>query len=557
MAASLLGVLTIAIALRIWAFPARYQVLGYDELPYVQGSLELVEGIVPAYKYAPAGPQTWLGWAYAGGSVIRYLVAPTPEERSAPPQVRPFVAVNHALFDQYRDPSSLRRCIVVAGLAVSILAVAAAFGFGVRVGGVAGGVLAGGLFAVAPLMMELGEQARPFAVAWSLVAISLFLAGGRWRRSCGLSAVCMGLAIGSRIDMLALLPVVWVEVYRTARIGVGGGPAPTRTRAAAAVAQHAAWTLVATLLIAPWLLTNLIGNLRTIATVGFSTPPGGSVPLREVVPNVLFTEALAPVLLLLVIGTVLGLSRRRLPRPAACLFVLLLLPTVFKDTRHGFAHHGAVVTGLFLLAPAALAGLAGGGRVRWVTVAVALGFPLLVTCRAEVARRRGYVPDQAVEWLSTHVPTGTILYLNPTLALLNPLPTVASADALWQAEMDNAAAERKFRSGMTRFNLPHMDVPRALSEENMTVERVYRRGWYILGSRPQLPDRRYDIRLYGGSTVFEPHDPVADFARTGGVVIWRGEPLDGLGDPVAGWVAPSGVGTFIYCSPDVRRRLNT
>src|SRR5262245_58828212 len=86
---ALLVVRTVAVALSIWDFPFRYEVRGVDEYPYVIRSLELLEGMTPAYKYAPNGPQTWLGWAYAGSLAARYFIAPTAEEKAVPFQVRP------------------------------------------------------------------------------------------------------------------------------------------------------------------------------------------------------------------------------------------------------------------------------------------------------------------------------------------------------------------------------------------------------------------------------------------------------------------------------------
>jgi hypothetical protein len=94
-----------------------------------------------------------------------------------------------------------------------------------------------------------------------------------------------------------------------------------------------------------------------------------------------------------------------------------------------------------------------------------------------------------------------------------------------------------------------------LSEENMIVERVERRGWYILGSRASLPDPRYDIHLYGQSLVFTASDPLPEFSKTGGVLIWHGGPLAALGEPLAKWLRPDGQGTFVYCSPDARSRI--
>jgi hypothetical protein len=167
--------------------------------------------------------------------------------------------------------------------------------------------------------------------------------------------------------------------------------------------------------------------------------------------------------------------------------------------------------------------------------------------------KRSYIPDDATAWVEAHVPAGTIVMVNPIFH--DPLPTVQRSNELWQEEMNNDAAGKKFSAGLSRFHLSDTEIPRALSEENMIVERVERRGWYILGSRAWLPDRRYNIHIYGQSMVFGSTYPLPEFTKIGGVLIWRGAPLAGLSEPVAKWVNSEGYGTYIYCSADIRPRL--
>ena len=546
---ALLIVVVAAIGLRAWAFPARYEVRGVDELPYTQGSLELLEGMTPAYKYAPAGPQTWMGWAYAGSLATKYAIRPTAEERAVPMEVRPFVAVNHALFDLYRDISGLRRFVVVISVVLSVLAVAAAFAVGVRAGGVPGGVLLGGLFAVAPLMIDYAEQARSFSMAWSFIMIAVYFAACRTGKTAlwG-SAIFLGLSIAQRIDMLVLMPIVWIEYWYTLReLPV------TRRKVLGDLVAHAGIGLVTTLLVAPWLLTNIIGNLRTIATVRFSVPPGGPIPWTIPLFEFSWTEGLAIVAVLFVAGSLWGLFRRQLRRPVLCVYVLLLLPGILKSTGHEISHQAAAVLALFIAAPLAVAALSTSTRVLWAMVLLAVLLPLGMAMKEIYVQRKAYVPDQATAWVESHVPSGTSLVINPDFH--NPLPTPQSADALWQEEMNNDAARKKFQAGLARFHLGDLDMPRALSEENMIVERVERRGWYILGSRSWLPDRRYDIHIYGQSMVFGSTDPMPAFSKNGGVLIWRGGPVAGLTNPLMKWIDDQGVGTYIYCADDIRSRI--
>jgi hypothetical protein len=539
-----------ATALRIWDFPGRYEERGVDEIQYTQGSLELLEGITPAYKYAPAGTETWLGWGYAGSLAARYLLLPTAEEKAVPFQVRPFVAVNHALFDLYRDLSGIRRFIVIVSVLLSVIAVAAAFAVGARAAGIAGGVLLGGLFAAAPLMMTYAEQARSFSIAWSFAIIAMYFAVCRLGRTARWgSAIFMGLAISQRIDMLGLVPLLWLELWYAIR---EKEPARTFRQSIGEFAKSGMITLVVTLLVAPWLMTNLIGNLRTIVTVRFS-PPSTPVPISAALMEFFWTQGLGVIAVLFVAGTVFGLVTRQLRKPLVCLYALLLLPTVAKSDGHEIAHQTVAILAMFMAAPIAVAAISKSSWVVWSVVLASVLLPVAMAVRTIDQQKKDYVPDQATTWVESHIPSGTVVLISPSLH--DPLPTPQRADAMWQEEMNNDAAAKKFQKGVERFHLGNIDAPRALSEENMIVERVRRRMWYILGSRSWIPDRRYDIHLYQGSTVFDASDPAAEFLKLGGVLIWRGTPLVGLPDPVMKWVNSDGLGTYIYCADDIRPRI--
>ena len=181
--------------------------------------------------------------------------------------------------------------------------------------------------------------------------------------------------------------------------------------------------------------------------------------------------------------------------------------------------------------------------------------PLGQTIGLIVRHHQGYAPNGAVEWVNLHVPPGTILYTE--YSMHDPLPTPASAAKLWEEVTDDSAWRKKFESGMQRFHLDLSQMPRALSEENLVQERGNRRGQFILGGRTDLPEPRFDVRIYNGSPLFGVQDVASAFAQTGGVVIWTGNPAPAsFGQPVASWINRAGGGTFIYCSADVQSRLH-
>ncbi len=99
---------------------------------------------------------------------------------------------------------------------------------------------------------------------------------------------------------------------------------------------------------------------------------------------------------------------------------------------------------------------------------------------------------------------------------------------------------------------------RAFSEDNMIVEKGLRREWFILGSRPFIPDPRFDIRIFSESVVFSVKDISAEFKRTGGILVCNdadGVMPSDVGTPIAQWLDYQGLGVRIYCSPDVFKQL--
>ncbi|HVI77872.1 MAG TPA: hypothetical protein VM715_06855, partial [Candidatus Acidoferrum sp.] len=141
----------------------------------------------------------------------------------------------------------------------------------------------------------------------------------------------------------------------------------------------------------------------------------------------------------------------------------------------------------------------------------------------------------------------------------NPLPTSAAADTTWSEVASVDAYRKKFESGSKRFSVDVAEIPRALSEVNLALERANRRCFFILGGCDWVAAPRYDVRVFQSGPVFGIRDLPTVFGQTGGVVVVRSsreDPLvQQLGKPDVAWLNSGGDGTRIYCSADVQGRL--
>ncbi|HEX8916050.1 MAG TPA: hypothetical protein VF796_27125, partial [Humisphaera sp.] len=273
--ALLAGLMIAAAVLRWYATPDRYRIEDGDEFYYLQGGANVWEGLPPAMHYGFAGPQTWFAWAYTGATTARYLLAPTPEESAVPLVYRPYVATDHAIWDMYHDMSGLRALYIAVSAATAVVAVAAGFAYGRRRGGLPGAVLLGGLAATLPVLVVHGGMAKPYAVGWACVLFAAYFAGGAAdRRRAWWSAVFMGLAASSRVELLAAAPVVVLAELWPARASVRGF--------VAAVTRYGLVMAVTIVVASPWAVTNFLGNLRAIATIRFG-PPATQVSVGDAV----------------------------------------------------------------------------------------------------------------------------------------------------------------------------------------------------------------------------------------------------------------------------------
>jgi hypothetical protein len=543
------SLLAIALIVRLVHWPALHEVRDSDELGYAWGSLQLLEGNLPAIHYAPAGPQTWLGWAAGGCVFLKHLAFPDRHAAGMPPQLRPFVAMDRTLFDAYRDLGPLRQFWILVSFACSIGGVIGFYRLGLIISGAAGAIFAGGTVALLPLFVEFSVQARPYIVAWSFGIITLLLSFASARPNARrFGAIFMGLAIGSRVDMAMLLPVVWSVLW-------AAEPRETRLRA---FMEYHVITILTFLVVAPWYLMTLLAGLRAIGTIRAST-----TGLVITAPLTMFRQAVweqgmfvhVP-LFLLGVGVLFFKHPRR---PLLGLYLLLVGYSIFKGAAFGFRYQGAPII------LATLCGLWGltilqrySAIVALGTSVVALALPLVQTTQMVAKTREEYVQDDATRWVEQHVQPGSIVYIRPWIS--NLLPTREASEAGWTETSAATAYERKFRSGLQRFDLNASDVPRALSEVNLALERGNRRFLFILGGHESLDEPRYDTRVFQTGPAFGVRDLPATFKQTGGVVILRGPAYDPLVSslgmkPTIAWLGRSGEGTRVYCSPDLIARL--
>jgi hypothetical protein len=428
-------------------------------------------------------------------------------------------------------------------------AVWAAFWLGMKRGGPAGAVLVGGFVATVPLFVEFTAMARPYATAWYFGVLAMHAAivraGAARRWGAG---IFLGLAVGSRVEMLALAPMLLWEFWneRDAR------PLIWTWISVAGLAVATA------LLSAPWLFTQLIANLRTIATVRFGPNPLGPTSLASALLWASWNQGMAILFVLAAIAPFVhrGPQRLRLLVLAAYVACGVLSMAGGTGTIY-FDQQGVILLMVILLAAWAWPLWTGWPtRVSVSAACVILLLPLLQSVRVAIQLRQSYAPDGSAAWIEEHVRPGTLVYTDTPIHRL--LPTAKCAQRLWAQVTDEAAWPRKFQSGLVRFSLPAFETPRVLSEASLVQERDIPRSYFILGGEQDLPEPRFDLMPYTNSVMYgiRDSDLVKDFKQTGGVVVWHplygAQPPSALGKPVVQWTSPDGNSICVFCSPDVR-----
>ncbi|MBX3498057.1 MAG: glycosyltransferase family 39 protein [Alphaproteobacteria bacterium] len=521
-----------AIALRLVAFPAGHAPPESDEVGYLGDGLLLLEGITPAYKFVPAGVLTWFTAMIGGIDAAWRLIAGGAAFAAVPGMLKPIAALEATLFAHYADLSSLRLvtvgAIVVLSCVTALLAARRA-------------LVAGALAASFPMFVEMSTEARPYAIAWSLALLALLVAQREGRGRVVGAGILVGLAVGTRIDMVMVGPLVLLLQWRAA-----GGRPPWRDFALTILVAALAFVVIA-----PWYLTHLLGNLRYIISVRMldPRPPPGAPPIWLT----FWQEGLMLPAMAALAGLAAAAWYRRWPEALAGAWLLLLAVMALKPSPFGLRHDGALVVATVGLMPIALHAL--GELVsqnRRAVAMLAIGLAVVAPAFAIGASdawylRRAHAPDQAVAWIERNVPPGTRIYITDRIDV--PLPTPEAADRIWALVARPDAWRDKLRLGLDRFGLGGGPVPRALSEEHIHQERGAHRRFYILGASISPSRPRYDLHVVSDGGRFDV--PLAEAARRicaeGGVLLHHGEPIAGLPAPAASWQhAPGGSVTRIH-----------
>lgn len=521
-----------AVALRVIAFPDGHAPTASDEAGYLGDGLLLLEGITPAYKFVPSGLLTWLTALIAGIETLWRLVTGGAASADVPGMLKPLAALEATLFANYADLATLRVIAIVAIVVVSCVATLIT---------ARRSCIAGALAATLPMFVELSTEARPYAIAWSLALLALLMAQREGRGRVVGAGVLIGLAVGTRIDMVMLGPLVLILQWRSA-----SGRPPWRDFAVTIGTAALAFVVVA-----PWYLTHLLGNLRYILSVRLLDPQHAAVAPK--VWQVFWSEGLMLPVIAALAGLAVAALRRRWPDALAGLWLLLLTVIASKPSAFGLRHDGALVVATIGLLPIALDALSEHlPQARRNFALLGLG-AIVVTPAVAIAvvdagtLRYARSADQAVAWIERNVPAGTKVYVMDRIDL--PLPTPEAAERIWTSVAAPDAWREKLRLGLERFKLASGAVPRALSEEHIYQERGIHRRFYILGAPVDRQRPRYDLYVVSDGGRFDV--PLAEAARRicaeGGVLVHFGEPIAGLPPPAVSWAhAPGGFVTRVH-----------
>jgi len=246
----------------------------------------------------------------------------------------------------------------------------------------AGGADRPGMTAAMPLMVDLGVQRRPYMMGWALGLIAPLCNSAEERTTA--AAIVMGLAVGTRIDMLVLLPLAWRICGPRALLPPGG-------RAILALAA------MTSLLIArvaadqsPWKSAHNRDGARAEPNGTASTP-------LETLREICIHQGLGVTNSSRGRGLFLAPPGRSKPRWAAAIYVLLLAVSMFKATHFGLSHQGGPIVALIAFSRRASAVGAGWRGLAWALAALALGPPLISSVRDIAATRRAYTPSYATQ----------------------------------------------------------------------------------------------------------------------------------------------------------------
>jgi hypothetical protein len=536
----LLLLLGLALSLRLWNFPKPGECRDPDEGGYVQSGLGLAEGMTPTFKASPSGPQTWIGWTWVMGRTAWYMITEPAEEATASTEMLPYVALNHALWETYYNTWPLWRFEVGVSAALSVLAVWPAYRLGGQFGGQAGAIFCGGLFAALPVFVELSDQARPYAMAWSFGVMALWAAvRGAPKGRVWFAAILMAVAVASRIEMLCLVPLAAGEYWLAS--------APEQK--SRLIAAYLSLTFLIFAACAPWFFTNILGNLKTIVGVRLLS---GSFHRQSTAGILLETLIYQPMILPAIGLLVALLAPARLisgRRPMIALVVLLLL-TILWPTDYGVRHQGQVLVAVAVYGTIGIGILAERARATTQALAVLTVVAATALTARAIPRNRVEVLDpKVVEWVQQNIPAGTRIYWSAEIPGIL-LPTAEAANRVWEDLASPKGFESEFNWRMQQLGLLNQEPPRACAIDWMVKEQGLQRGLYILGGRGNVGIPRYDLfhwMIHSNETFVMPTDREWLLARPSADVNGR--------EPTACWVHNGTVRAAVYCSPGLENSL--
>ena len=523
--------------LRLGRFPDAGSPSQFDEVSYLSNGLLLLEGETPINKYAPSGPLTWLSAAYSGVKALLKLIADKADLADFPAILRPAAALQSALFDLYTDMTGLRLTVVVLTILLTLAAVVAACRLGKALGGMPGQILAGLLAASLPIFVEMSTETRPYASAWALALIALAAAGAGKPGTRVIGAgIFLGLAVGSHIDMIRIVPLVLFLQWRRTETSRPPWAEFGRTTGIA---------LATFLLVAPWYILHVLDNIRQILSVRVLS--AGEHGMHW------FQAGLAIPLAIALIGLIAAGWRRHWPAFCCGIWLGLNALLALRPSEHGLQHDGALIVMVVALAPLGVATFFEFAPIlRRFPVCVAAIAIIVAPCvwqgvKTAFIYGRSLEPDQSVDWIEGNVPAGTPVYVDSG-QFRALLPTPRAADRLWADVASPYVWKEKYLHDMARFGLDDSEPLRVMSTDRMAADLGIRRRFYILGAAGQVDRPRYDLWSvsYGSFFDLPPKAAIEQLCRDGGVYLHSGTAIPDLPAPAMSWVRRDGNSTFIY-----------
>jgi len=383
----------------------------------------------------------------------------------------------------------------------------------------------------------MSTETRPYASAWAFALIALALGGvGKPGARIGATGIFLGLAVGSHIDMLRIVPLVLLLQWRRAETSRPPWAEFGRTLGVA---------LVAFLLVAPWYLPHLLDNLRQIVTVRVlgATDHGSA----------LFQTYIALPLAAALIGLFLSAMRRNWPALGCFLWLGFNAALALRPSEHGLHHDGALLVMMVALAPLGVAVLFERLTVLRpfligaIFVAVIVAPSVKQGIMTAFVHGRSLTPDRSIAWIEQNIPPGTPVYVDSG-QFRSLLPTQKSADRLWADVASPHAWKEKYLYDMARHGLDHDEPLRVMAADRMAADRGARRRFYMLGAAGQAERPRYDLRSvsYGSFFDLPPKAAIDRVCDEGGVYLHAGAAIPDLPPPAIAWVRRDGNSTYIY-----------